>query len=67
MIFAAFMQAQAAEPQHDVKVLCSSTVSCSGGDEIGLMTARECCVKNPNGLAYKHANDSCSPCIGKPA
>ena len=51
------------EPQN-VMVFCSSTVSCGGGDDIGLMTARECCVENPNGLAYRRANSSCSPCIG---
>ena len=49
----------------NVTVLCRSTVDCDG-DELGLMTARECCVENETGLAYTFPDqDTCLVCIGE--
>ena len=31
--------------------MCCSDINCNG--EIGVMSARECCVDTPNGLAYR--------------
>ena len=54
------MQAQ------DVSVVCRSTDSCRDGDEIGVMSARECCVENSNGLAYTIPGQAaCTVCIGE--
>ena len=50
-------------------VLCRSTASCNatGDDEIGIMTARECCMENPDGLSYITVSgvQTCTICIGE--
>ena len=64
------------QAQGDAMVSCRSTVNCStsGDDVIGLMTARECCMENPGGLAYTIShpepaepleNQHCTVCIGE--
>ena len=63
---------QAQEGDSDIMVSCRSTVSCNatGDDEIGVMTAWECCVENQDGLSYIISDQtgvqSCATCIGKP-
>ena len=32
-------------------IVCCSDINCNG--EIGVMSVRQCCVDNPNGLAYR--------------
>ena len=45
-------------------VSCHSSVGCD--NEIGVTTARECCVENPDGLAYTiPGQEICTPCVGK--
>ena len=47
-------------------VVCCSDVECAG--EIGVMSARECCVDTPNGLAYHiSAMEANIVCIGEHA
>ena len=60
---------QAAE---GVRVSCRSSLNCSesSDDEIGIMTARECCVENSNGLAFTTTSQQsethvCTACIGE--
>jgi hypothetical protein len=53
-------------------VSCRSTVSCNatGDDEIGMMSARECCMENRDGLSYiipdQTGVQTCTICVGKP-
>lgn len=58
--------------QGDSVVSCRSTISCNTTveDEIGIMTARECCVETPEGLSYITVSDqtgdqTCTICIGE--
>ena len=32
--------------------MCRSTASCSDGDEIGIMTIKQCCLGTINSLAF---------------
>lgn len=63
---------QAREGDDDIMVSCRSTFSCNatGDDEIGVMTARECCVENQDGLSYIVSDQAgvqtCTTCVGKP-
>ena len=47
-------------------ILCRATVDCLGAN-LGVMTARDCCVNNPMGLAYtdEQSAETCTPCIGE--
>ena len=46
-------------------VSCSFSVDCVGGG-LGVMSARECCVDDPNGLAYNiPGTEICTSCIGE--
>ena len=50
------------------QVVCRASVNCNGqpGDDLGEMTDSECCIDNPNGLAYSvPGEESCTPCIGE--
>ena len=55
----------------DDMVSCRSTISCNAtsDDEVGIMTARECCVENPDGLSYIVSDQTgvqtCTICIGE--
>ena len=43
---------------------CSSTTGCTSSD-LGIMSATQCCIDNPNGLAYTlPGSDVCNLCIG---
>ena len=63
---------QAQEGDGDTMVSCRSTFNCNatGDDEIGVMTAWECCVENRDGLSYIVSDQTgvqtCTTCIGKP-
>ena len=59
------MQSLSVRAQLDnVTVLCTSTLEC--GNEIGEMTARQCCVENESGLAITlREYDVCLVCIGE--
>ena len=47
-------------------VECSTTMECTVGFGIGVMSATDCCVSNPRGLAYTLLDfDVCHVCIGK--
>ena len=46
-------------------VVCKSNVDCNG-DDLGVMSARECCVNNPEGLSFTdQATEMCTACIGQ--
>lgn len=46
-------------------VTCSTSVDCLG-DSLGVMSARECCVDYPLGLAYRGLSaETCVKCVGK--
>ena len=46
-------------------VECYQTEECTNST-FGLMTAAECCIENPDGVAYtKRGSDECHVCIGK--
>lgn len=56
--------AVSAEGHNSTRVSCRSTVSCDG-DEVGMMSARECCVETPSGLAYTvPGQENCMVCTG---
>ena len=49
-------------------MVCRSTVDCSDSphDELGFMSAKECCVDTPNSLAYSiPGTETCTACIGE--
>ena len=43
--------------------ICTTTVDCSGGSDVGIMTMDECCLGTTNGLAFI-TGEVCTPCIG---
>lgn len=44
-------------------VTCYESLSCASSSVV--MSLQECCLDNPNGLAYNGSGDQCSPCVGK--
>ena len=50
-----------------VEPSCRASANCAGGpgDDLGVMTLRECCLDNSKGLAYISSEGSCISCIGK--
>lgn len=47
---------------------CRASSNCNGspGDDLGTVaTATECCVENPDGLAFVSDEESCIPCVGE--
>ena len=53
-------------PRADLAVVqCSSTVECTSSD-LGAMTARDCCIGNPESFAYTlPGSEVCHVCIGR--
>lgn len=53
---------------HDIdlgQVECSTTITCTTAD-LGSMTARDCCIGHPDGLAYTiSGSEECYVCIGR--
>ena len=46
-------------------VECSTTIDCTNSD-LGIMTTRDCCIDNPNGLSYTiPGSEVCYVCVGK--
>ena len=59
LFLAVSVQAQ----QDDTIVRCSSNSTCDAGE---FMTARQCCVENPDGFAYiLPGQENCVVCIGE--
>ena len=54
-------------PDTGVPVPCRASVNCAGGpgDDLGMMTPRDCCVVNPQGLAYVPREGACIACVGE--
>ena len=51
-----------------VNVQCKASLDCNGAlsNDLGLVaTARECCLDNPNALAYVSEEGICVPCVGE--
>ena len=49
-------------------VECHGAVECTNTTKLGNMTSSECCVRNPEGLAYsKPGSEKCYECTGKSA
>ena len=51
--------------QTDVTVQCFTSDTCERDQELTPMTIEDCCVNNPNGLAFlRFGSEICEPCIG---
>ena len=48
------------------QVVCRASTDCNGapGDDLGVMTIKECCLNTPNSLAFSEG-EFCTPCIGE--
>ena len=59
---------KATTPVSAQAVECRASSDCNGlpGDVLGrVTTGKECCVDNPNALAYVSGEEGCVPCVGE--